>query len=168
MKPKRVEHRSALVFGDADGDHLCQAALVRAPKVGMGLYLVEDDDAIGLHGVLIAVQRYAVQLTILDHLHGRQDGHAHALFRDVVPGKHLELPLCRGTGMAPHRGDDERAGAPFLEHVAHGTQQMVKVGYAATAGGNANALAGIRAMIGELLHLHAQMRARIPNFRSVV
>ena len=84
----------------------------------MRLDPVEQDDAVGLVGVPVEVDRQADGVGAEDDgVHVGLHGHAHRLGRDAVAGQQLALALGGRPAVAPHRGDDERPVAHLLEGV---------------------------------------------------
>ena len=103
----------ALALAQADDQHLQDARLVRRVEVGVRLDPVEQDDAVGLVGVLVEVDRQADGAGPEDdRVHVGPDLDAHRLGRDAVAGQQLALALGGRAAVAPHRGDDERADSP--------------------------------------------------------
>ena len=115
---------------------------MRILEVGVGLDLVEEDDAVRLVGVLVAVDGEAVvQRGDADDLHGGEHGNLQIFLGDAELLEMLLLALAGGAGVAAHGREDEGLGAPGLELVADGAHHFLIERHAAAAGGNADALA---------------------------
>ena len=113
-----VDLAGPLALAQADDQHLQDARLVGRVEVGVRLDPVQQDDAVGLVGVLVEVDRQADGVGAEDDgVHVGADLDAHRLGRDPVAGQELALAFGGRAAVAPHRGDDERPEAHLLEGV---------------------------------------------------
>ncbi len=127
-----VQGEGLLVLAETDGGHLEEAALDRAAKVRVGLYPVHHDDAVGLVGDPVHVDRNAARrLAELHHVHGRPDLRPTELLRHAQAPKDLDLPLGRCPAVAPHRRHDERLGPHLPQDGDEGAEDDVYLGDAA-------------------------------------
>ena len=95
-------------LAQADHQHLEHARLVRRVEVGVRLDPVGQNDAVGLVGVLVEIDRQADRVGAQnDRIHVGLDGDAHRLGRHAVAGQKLALALGGRAAVAAHRGDDE-------------------------------------------------------------
>ena len=122
-----MDRLRAVLLSQADGHDFKQPALVFSAEAGMGLDAVYDNDAVGLFGVFVYVDRRAVgQIADIFGFHGRPDGGAHGFFRDTVLSEDFSLSLGHSAAVASHgrnqkglstQGFDELDGLP--EHDIH-------------------------------------------------
>ena len=133
VKAEGVELGGASVIAQPDGHHFQQAAFMGSPKLRVGLHLVEDNDAVGLEGQLVAIERLAAYLPIGNHLHGGANGGAHGRLGDAVSRQQLHLSGGVGTAVASHGRHDEWLCTPALQSVADGLDHLRQSGNAPTA-----------------------------------
>ena len=97
-----------LPLAQADGEHLEQPALVPPGERRVRLDPVEQDDAVGLEGVAVEMDRQAERVGAQhDGLHLGSDRAADRGLGDAQLGQAAPLPGRGAAAVAPHRGDDE-------------------------------------------------------------
>ena len=143
LKAAGMAEFSALLLGQANGEHLHQARLIGAAEGGVRLDAVADDDAVGLGRVLVDLHRIAVVRGAADHLRFHRAAHraAHVFRSDAVARQHLALPFGERAAVTAHRRHDERFRAHLLDKIddALDDGRVIADAAAARADGDAHA-----------------------------
>ena len=132
-----VDLGRALPFPQADGQHLQQAALVPAGERGVGLDPVEEDDPVGVEGVLVEVDGQAERVLAQDHgVHlGRGRGsRPWPRSRPARPG--AALAVGGSAAVRAHGRDDERLEPETADRLGHGANDPGKPGDSPAAHGD--------------------------------
>src|SRR5262249_7655126 len=133
--------RRPLALAQADHQHLEDAALEAAAKIGVRLDARDGHHRVGFEGVFVPPDRLAPAVAAdLPTGHVRFHGHAEVVLADAVLGEQLPLPFTRRAAVAAHRGDDERLRAQVAEAVEGRLHQHRDVLDAAAAAADGDAV----------------------------
>ena len=135
-----VQGERLLVFTQADGGHLHQAALYAGAEVRVGFDPVDEHHTVGLRGDPVHVHGHPVlRLPDLDDLHGGTYRGTAKFFRHAQGLQDLDLPLCRGPAVAAHRRHYEGLRLHLLQDLDEGAQNLIYLCDAAAARGERHA-----------------------------
>ena len=138
LGPDVVADLGLPLLAQADGDHLHQAALVRARVDRVGLDPVDDDDTVRLERVRVDHHGHAEPRrgAHLHHVHARSDRGAGERFGDPEVLEQGLLALRGGPAVAAHGRDDERPRPRRLELADDETGHLGEAGDSAAAHGD--------------------------------
>jgi hypothetical protein len=141
---RAVINLRALVFTEADEQHLHEAALVVAEEFRVRLHAADDDDVIRRERVAPEVDGHAFPRAVeQDGFHARADRAAAEFLGDAVVAENFALALGRAAAVAAHRGDDERLRPERAEEIHRRAKDHCDVRDAAAARRERDALAGL-------------------------
>ncbi len=105
----------ASVLAKADDQHLAEAAFDRPAETGMRLDPVYGDDVVRLVGILVAIDRHAIDIGDLHDVHRGPDRRAGISLAHAIAFEDLLLAFRRAAAMTAHGRHQKRLGARLFQ-----------------------------------------------------